>query len=144
MPLSLLKILSERLQGPEGSIYWGTDKDGKRTDTPSIQKKPESGLWDYAFFGSKGVDRTLFLFQLTPDNNTDFFAYMGNEYEKDNTSDDGMNVFGRSLDTDPLLEGESAFCVGFFQREVKTKQDENALCAHFHNIKEIHSGLQNN
>ena len=125
--------------------FWGTGKDGKRTDTPSIFKNPESGLWDYAFFGTNGVDRTLFLSQLTPDKNTDFFAYMGNEYKKDNASNDGMNVFGfgRSLDTEPLLEGESTFCVGFFQREIQTEQDEKGLSAHISTIKKNHLGFQN-
>jgi hypothetical protein len=100
--------------------FWGNNVDGLRTDTPSIFESPESGYWQWVFFGDITIPATLFVVQKEADDASDFFAYMGNNQENRNASDDGMNVFGfgRSLKTDPLLKGPQHFYIGLFPQKV--------------------------
>jgi len=105
---------------------WGNNIDGRRTDTPSIFKDPAGGNWQWVFFGDTTVTSTLFLVQHEADQLDDFFSYMGNDQQRGNASDDGMNVFGfgRSLKTEPLMTGPNRFYIGFFPQQVS---DDKAL-----------------
>ena len=99
-----------------GNQYWGNSADGIRTDIPSIYKNPQSGNWQWAFFGMRKVNNALFVAQKEIDDAPDYFSYMGNDPKKQNLSADGMNVFGfgRGLKTNPELSGESHFYMGIF------------------------------
>jgi len=99
-----------------GNQYWGNDVDGIRTDSPSIYKNPQGGNWQWAFFGMRKVNTTLFVAQQKKDDAPDYFSYMGNNPKKQNLSADGMNVFGfgRGLKTNPALSGENHFFIGLF------------------------------
>lgn len=112
-----------------GSHYWGNSADGLRTDNPSIYKDSQSGTWQWAFFGDRSVYNSFFVAQKETDSLPDFFAYMGNDPQKQNLSKDGMNVFGfgRSLKTQPLLSGENLFLIGLFPLPLNTKENLNAF-----------------
>ena len=99
-----------------GNQYWGNSADGIRTDCPSIYKNPVSGNWQWAFFGMRSINTSLFLAQKGKDDAPDYFSYMGNDPKKQNLSVDGMNVFGfgRGLKTNPELSGENHFFMGLF------------------------------
>jgi len=116
--------------------YWGNDVDGVRTDAPSIFKGPESGNWQWVFFGNKQVPLTLFVVQEEADDLDDFFSYMGNDSESGNASADGMNVFGfgRSLKTAPLLKGPHRFFIGFFPGKTDDDQALEQLSMHIREI----------
>jgi hypothetical protein len=109
--------------------YWGNDVDGLRTDTPSIFKDPVCGNWQWVFFGDTNLAPTLFMAQENKDELDDFFCYMGNNAERGNTSEDGMNVFGfgRSLNTEPLMKGPGRFYIGFFPEPVSDKKTVRKL-----------------
>ncbi|MDB4583800.1 hypothetical protein N9164_11655 [Draconibacterium sp.] len=100
--------------------FWGNDADGIRTDQPSIYQNPQNGNWQWAFFGDKTVNKSLFVAQKKKDDHPDYFAYMGNDPKKENLSEDGMNVFGfgRGLKTTPELSGENHFYIGFFPQQL--------------------------
>lgn len=104
--------------------YWGNDVDGLRTDAPNIFKDPASGNWQWAFFGDTGIAPTLFVAHKNNDELDDFFCYMGNNGEKGNNSEDGMNVFGfgRSLQTEPLMTGPNRFYIGFYPHQASDKK----------------------
>lgn len=105
-----------------GNQYWGNSTDGLRTDKPSIFKDPESGQWQWVFFGDRTANTTLFVAQQKADDLPDFFAYMGNNAESGNLSVDGMNVFGfgRHVKTAPLMNEPMRFFLGFFPEKVLT------------------------
>ncbi len=111
------------------SHYWGNDVGGLRSDQPSIFGDPASGDWRWAFFGDIRIEQTLFLAQAAPDPSPDFFAYMGNEAERGNLSDDGMNVFGfgRGRQTNPELRGPNRFVLGFWPGKVDGPASLDAL-----------------
>ena len=119
-----------------GNQYWGNDIDGLRTDVPSIYQNPQSGSWQWAYFGQRNMNRTLFVSQAERDTVPDYFAYMGNDPAKENLSADGMNVFGfgRDLKTNPLLSGKNRFVIGLFP--LPLNQTEN-LPVFVHSIKEL-------
>lgn len=112
-----------------GTHYWGNSADGLRTNTPSIYKDPQSGNWQWAFFGDRTIGNALFVAQIENDSLSDFFAYMGNDPQKQNLSDDGMNVFGfgRNKDTQPVLAGENHFYIGLFPLPLNEKDNLKAF-----------------
>lgn len=112
-----------------GSHYWGTNVNGLRTDQPSIFQSPASGPWQWAFFGDKTVNTTLFVAQQETDEQSDYFAYMGNQQKEGTLSPDGMNVFGfgRGLHTDPQLSGPNRFYVGLVPFKVYGPAQLNAF-----------------
>ena len=116
--------------------YWGNDADGLRTDTPSIFKDPVCGNWQWAFFGDTNLAPALFVAHEIKDELDDFFCYMGNNAERANTSEDGMNVFGfgRSLRTEPLMKGSNHFYIGFFPGQVSDKKTVRKLRKHIRQI----------
>jgi len=99
-----------------GNQYWGNNVDGIRTDCPSIYKNPQSGYWQWAFFGMKKINTSLFVAEKEKDETPDYFSYMGHDPIKQNLSADGMNVFGfgRGIKTNPELRGENHFFIGIF------------------------------
>ena len=100
--------------------YWANDTDGVRTDTPSIWGSSVTGNWQWAYFGDEDADRCFYVSMVEKDTLIDFFAYMGNDREKDINSNDGMNVFGfgRSATTQPLLTGQNKFIFGFYEKKL--------------------------
>jgi len=112
-----------------GNQFWGTDTDGIRTDCPSIYKNPQSGNWQWAFFGMRNVKISLFVAQKQKDDLPDYFSYMGNDPEKQNLSTDGMTVFGfgRGLKTSPELLGENHFFIGLFPIPLNNADNLNSF-----------------
>jgi hypothetical protein len=82
-----------------------------------------TGNWQWAYFGDEHTDRCFFVSMVEKNTLTDFFAYIGNDLEKDINSEDGMNVFGfgRSARTEPLLTGQNKFIFGFYEKKLKSQ-----------------------
>jgi hypothetical protein len=100
-----------------GQQFWGNNVDGYRTDAPPIGSDDiVRGNWEWAYFGHQDVKRCFFVIQLTPDQSTDYFSYMGSSPEGNN-SPDGMVVFGFGRDgATPLMSGPKQFFIGFVEQ----------------------------
>lgn len=100
--------------------YFGTSKTQTTTELPDFYKGTnifDNFQWIYC--GSKKQDRTFYMLQLTPDEETDMAGFLGNTTEGLN-SPDGMTVFGfgRDENGNPLLTGKHKFIVGFYPEKV--------------------------
>jgi hypothetical protein len=97
--------------------FWGNSVDGYRTDTPPTgSEETAHGIWDWAYFGHRDVDRCLAVIQLTPDELSDSFSYMGNGPEGIR-SPGGMVVFGLGrVGAEPLMRGHNRFFIGFIEQ----------------------------
>lgn len=105
--------------------YFGTSKTQTTTELPDFYKGTnifDNFQWIYC--GSKKQDRTFYMLQLTPDEETDMAGFLGNTTEGLN-SPDGMTVFGfgRDENGNPLLTGKHKFIVGFYSEIVSENDD---------------------
>ena len=97
-----------------GKSFWGNNEKGPGHDTPShMDGEGISGNWDWAYFGRDDRNSVLFVMHDTPDNQADYFSYMGNS-SAGIQSPDGMVVFGfgRNSGNNPLLNGNHRFIIG--------------------------------
>ncbi|MBD3290474.1 hypothetical protein GF337_16845 [candidate division KSB1 bacterium] len=121
-----------------GNQYWGTNKDGVRTDKPDrYLKETVYGSWHWAFFGDYRVNRVLFLAQKEDDQITDTFGFMGNSKTDALNAEDGMVVFGfgREAGATPLLTApDNAFYIGFFEDAVTDSESFETLRLYVENI----------
>lgn len=117
-------------EGPVGGTfnpsrqYWGTDKEGPRFETPSLNMGEHvAGNWQWAYFGDTTVNRVFFVAQEQPDTLIDYFAYMGSTNEGNNAPD-GMVVFGfgRAKGAQTLMNDRNAFIIGFFDEKIITNE----------------------
>jgi hypothetical protein len=114
------------------SHYWANDVDGIQRQMPDIMTNPLTGEWQWAYFGDDSSERCFYVSMAEKDTLTDFFAYMGNTREQGIESDDGMAVFGfgRSRDTNPLLNKKNSFILGFYQRKLNNVHGYNEFSEH--------------
>ena len=92
--------------------FWGTDKDGRRTDTPPLGKQTSAiGRWSWVYWGDQSAKRVLFLQRRNADGQNDLMAYMNAKQ----TPTDGMIVFGfgRGPNTESQLRLPNTFTLGF-------------------------------
>ena len=117
--------------------YWGTDLGGPRFETPSLNHGENIvGNWQWVYFGDKNFDRIFFVAQKPKDDLNDFFAYMGNTRDG-NDSPDGMVVFGfgRDRGTISLLTGSNiTFIIGFLERKITSETDHLWAAQKINNI----------
>ncbi|GAG79292.1 unnamed protein product, partial [marine sediment metagenome] len=105
---------------PEQS-YWGTEKHGRRHDTPiwpDGNPPPFHDRWRATYFGFESVPRVLYAIIHTQEAPLNLFSYMG--VTKENLwAADGMTVFGfgRNHGPTPLLEGPKSFTIGFLETQ---------------------------
>jgi hypothetical protein len=95
-------------------IFWGTDKDGRRSDRPALgQASSATGKWNWLYWGEKKIRRVLFMQRQIDDGQNDLMAYMNAKQ----TRSDGMIVFGfgRGLNTEPQLQLINGFKLGFVE-----------------------------
>jgi hypothetical protein len=108
--------------------YWGTHIGGPRNEAPSLHRgEAEQGHWQWVYFGDKGVDRAFFV------DLVDYFAYMGDDEELANESDDGMVVFGfgRDMGAKPLMtETGNEFYFGFFPEKIEEDEAHQRMGKH--------------
>ena len=97
--------------------FWGTSTLGHRTDAPAIgSDQSPTGCWDWAYFGHEKGTYCLYILQLTPDQLTDSFSYMGSGPDGID-SDDGMVVFGFGREgSEPLMSGPNSFMISFLEK----------------------------
>ena len=117
--------------------YWGTDLGGPRDETPSLNNGENIvGNWQWIYFGDKGTNRIFYVAQQPRDTLNDFFAYMGDTKEG-NESPDGMIVFGFSRDKGTLaLESKTGitYLIGFLERKVTSKDDHEWVSKQINDI----------
>ena len=97
--------------------FWGTSTLGHRTDAPAIgSDQTAGGCWNWAYFGHGEGTYCLYILQLTPDQLTDSFSYMGSGPEGIDSAD-GMVVFGFGREgSEPLMSGPNSFMIGFLEQ----------------------------
>lgn len=109
--------------------FWATNSTGLRFDQPDYYNKQlESGYWQWAYFGMKGVGRVFFIAQQSPDRAKDVFGYLGYS-EQGIQSPDGMAIFafGRNTNAEPLLQEPQVFYIGFLDKNIQSAADHNSL-----------------
>lgn len=99
--------------------FWGTDKHGRRHDTPICHKgdpPPFHDYWKAVYFGLKDVPRVLYIIINEEKAPYNLYSYMGSADES-LKAPDGMTVFGfgRGPGPKPLLEGQTSFIMGFLE-----------------------------
>jgi hypothetical protein len=99
--------------------FWGTEKHGRRTDTPICHQgdpPPYHDTWKTVYFGLNGVPRILYARIHTDEAPLNLYSYMGST-EQDLKSPDGMTVFGfgRGPGPSPMLQGPCSFTIGFLE-----------------------------
>lgn len=101
------------------NFYWGNNIDGLCDSIPDFYKGPiKNGNWSWAYFGSKEINRILFIAQKKPDNKNDMFGLLGNTKNGIN-SPDGMTVFGFGRDgINPKLSSINTFYLGFYDNKI--------------------------
>lgn len=102
--------------------FWGTEKHGRRTDTPVCHQgdpPPFHDNWKITYFGFENVPRVLYAVIHSEEAPLNLFSYMGST-DKDLRSPDGMTVFGygRGDGPKPLLNGPASFTIGFVETTV--------------------------
>jgi len=99
--------------------FWGTEKHGRRTDTPICHQgdpPPYHDNWNCTYFGFQDIPRVLYVKMHVEDTPYNLYSYMGSTTE-DLKAPDGMTVFGfgRAPGPKPLLEGPASFTIGFLE-----------------------------
>ena len=86
--------------------FWGTDKDGYRTDIPDIRNQFFSPV-QWIYFGDTEADHVLLIAQHEADHLDDTVWYLGSSDGGAANAPDGMMVFGfgRGNGTKPLFTG---------------------------------------
>jgi hypothetical protein len=112
-------------EGPAGGsfkpqiTFWGNSDGFPLFDKPNhIGGEGISGNWEWVCIGRNDRANTLALVHATPDNESDWFSYMGNTSDGIG-SPDGMAVFGfgRTPHSKPLLKGNHTFIISLINRE---------------------------
>ncbi len=99
--------------------FWGTEKHGRRQDTPICHQgdpPPFHDHWKSVYFGLEGVPRILYTVIHAKEAPLNLYSYMGST-EKELNSPDGMTVFGFGRGPGPsaLLKGPLSFSIGFLE-----------------------------
>jgi len=111
-------------EGPVGgsfspqTSFWGNVSGFPLTDKPDhMGGEGVTGNWKWACFGRDDHNLVLAVVHASPDDEPDWFSYMGNT-SKGLSSPDGMVVFGfgRTSDSKPMLKGNHKFMILFINR----------------------------
>lgn len=105
--------------------YYGTNTEKPSASGPDFYKgKAQFQPLKHAFVGVKNLDITFFMLHKTNFPVNGLVSYLGNS-EAGIESKDGMTVFGfgRGEKTNPLLNGQHQFIIGFYPNEIKDKTD---------------------
>jgi hypothetical protein len=98
------------------NYYFETSGTRTITELPDFYKGTNIfGNFQWIYCGSKNLDRTFYMLQLTHDEKTDMAGFLGNSTNAIK-GPDGMIVFGFGRDENgtPLLTGKHKFIVGFY------------------------------
>jgi hypothetical protein len=121
-------------EGPVGgkfspsSAYWGTDEAMRSVIPDYIKGETLEENWQWVYFGDRQLPRVLFAAQHSPDHLPDIMGFMGATREG-LKSEKGMVVFGfgRSKETQALMNDLNSFYFGFFEESVQTEGNYNKL-----------------
>ena len=116
--------------------YWGVDASGPLDIQPDLVKSRElTNTWQTTYFGDRNYDKTFFVRQQNPDTLTDFYAYMGNT-QNGNESTEGMVVFGfgREKGAQPLMKELNSFIIGFYDQNIDSEEDHRAIMSYVYQL----------
>lgn len=99
--------------------FWGTEKHGRRHDTPICHQgnpPPYHDYWKIVYFGFKDIPRVFYTVIHSEQAPYNLYSYMGST-SQDLKAPDGMTVFGFGRGPGPkaLLEGPASFTMGFLE-----------------------------